>query len=82
MNFSFLAAHMGNVFGPFGPSNWHAAKSSCEGQGRKLLTIDSQEEEDVFRALADPSDRYGIVENLLHRIRTLLCDVLLTFNYK
>ena len=76
-----LAAHMGKIFGTFGPSNWHSAKSTCEGQGRKLLTIDSQAEE-IFAALADPGDRYGIVENLLHRIRTLLCDVLLTFNYK
>ena len=58
LDISFIVAHMGKIFGPFGPSNWHAAKSTCEGQGRKLLTIDSQEEEDVFRALANPNNRY------------------------
>ena len=55
--FSFISTRMGKIFGPFGPSNWHSARSTCEGQGRKLLTIDSPEEEDVFAALADPGDR-------------------------
>ena len=48
---------MGKLFGPFGPSNWQSAKSTCEGQGLKLLTIDSQEEEDSFTVVADPGDR-------------------------
>ena len=52
---------MGKLFGPFGPSTWKSAKSTCEGQGRKLLTIDSQEEEDSFAAVADPGDRYVTV---------------------
>ena len=77
MTFSFVAAHIGKIFGPFGPSNWHTAKSTCEGQGRKLLTIDSQDEEDVFRALADITNRYVTMRNLSIPPSPITCTSLL-----
>ena len=37
---------MGKITGPYGPLDWHGAKAYCEELGQKILSIDSQEEED------------------------------------
>ena len=42
-----ISAHRGNITGPFSDLTWTQARDYCEQQGLKLLTIDSQEEEDV-----------------------------------
>ena len=41
-----ISAHRGNITGPFSDLTWIQARDYCEQQGLKLLTIDSQEEED------------------------------------
>ena len=42
------SADMGAKTGPHGPLDWNAAKTYCEDLGQKLMTIDSQEEEDYL----------------------------------
>ena len=40
---------MGKITGPYGPANFQTAKAACEDLGQKMLTIDSQEEEDYIK---------------------------------
>ena len=51
--FSYSVAHVGKLTGPFGWSNWETAKRTCEELGQKLLTIDSQEEENIVASNID-----------------------------
>ena len=70
---------MGKLHGPYGPSNWFEAKATCEGQDRKLLTIDSQEEEDKFRQIVEPSVVYVLnlpVKIVVMIIQSVTCSIL------
>ena len=51
-----VKAVMGKYTGPYGPSTWQTAKEHCESLGQKLMTIDSQEEEDHVQSTPNPSD--------------------------
>ena len=55
LHFTYLAV-MGKITGSYGPSTWSAAKSFCEARGRRIMTIDSQEEEDYVENSLNPSD--------------------------
>ena len=46
-----LAAFQGKITGPYHAAVFSEAKSNCEAQGQKLLTIDSQEEENSLSSL-------------------------------
>ena len=53
--FSILGV-MGRVTGPHGPSDWETAKAACESKGLKLMTIDSQEEENYVNDVLQPTN--------------------------
>ena len=53
-----ISANMGDITGPLGPSTWYDARDTCEQQGLKLLTIDSQEEENYVNGTLNLDDRY------------------------
>ena len=46
-----LTAFQGRVTGPYPAAVFSEAKSNCETLGQKLLTIDSQEEENSLSSL-------------------------------
>ena len=50
-----FAAFIGQYTGPYGPLDWYSAKAHCESLGQKLMTIDSQEEENHVRNVLNPS---------------------------
>ena len=50
-NCYFPSAFKGKITGPYPPAVFNTAKSNCEAMGQKLLTIDSQEEEDSLSSL-------------------------------
>ena len=52
-----ISAHRGNITGPFSDLSWTQARDYCEQQGLKLLTIDSQEEEDYVSGTINPTSR-------------------------
>ena len=56
-----MAVPQGNVHvtGPFGPTSWDAASATCEAQGQKLLSVDSEEEEDALKLLIPNTTRWG-----------------------
>ena len=49
---------MGKITGPYGPSTWYEANDICEQQGLKLLTIDSQEEENYVAGSINSTFKY------------------------
>ena len=49
---------MENITGPFGALTWSKANDKCEQQGLKLLTIDSQEEENYVAGSINPNFEY------------------------
>ena len=51
-----VAAFMGRITGPYGPSDWRTAKAHCESLGQKILTIDSPEEEDDVTSVLNPTE--------------------------
>ena len=53
--FLFVVGFMGRVTGPYGPSNWTTAKADCESKGLRLMTIDSQEEENYVNNTLQPN---------------------------
>ena len=55
-SFSVSSAFMGKITGPYGPSTWSAAKSFCEARGQRIMTIDSQEEENYVENTLNPTD--------------------------
>ena len=58
--FKYIAAFMGNTTGPYGPANFQTAKVACDDLGQKLLTIDSQEEEDYIAQNFDLNSKHVI----------------------
>ena len=54
----FNITSTGNITGPFGPSLWYEANDICEQQGSKLLTTDSQEEENYVAGSINPTSQY------------------------
>ena len=46
---------MGKITGPYPASNWARAKKNCEALGQKLMTIDSQEEDDYVNQILRPT---------------------------
>ena len=42
------------ITGSYGPSTWYQANDTCEQQGLKLLTIDSQQEENYVAGTLNP----------------------------
>ena len=44
--------------GIFSPVTWNDANAHCEDLGLKILTIDSQEEEDYVVGTINPTDKY------------------------
>ena len=54
----FSAVPLGKITGPYGPSTWYQANDTCEQQGLKLLTIDSQEEENYVNGTLNPGFEY------------------------
>ena len=57
MNVLNISAFIGKYTGPYGPSDWHTAKSQCEAMRQKLMTIDSPEEEDHVMQVLQPDSR-------------------------
>ena len=55
---------MGKITGPYGSANFQTAKTVCEDLGQKLLTIDSQEEEDYIKDNLDLVSKYIILKVL------------------
>ena len=51
-----LLEFIGRYTGPYGPMNWKPAKEHCESLGQKLMTIDSQEEEDHVQNTLNPTE--------------------------
>ena len=51
----FFAAFSGKITGPHPSANWTTAKARCEALGQKMMTIDSQEENDDFIATFNPT---------------------------
>ena len=49
---------MGKITGPYGPSTWYEANDTCEQQGLKLLTIDSQQEENYVAGSINSTSKY------------------------
>ena len=45
------AAFQGRITGPYPTAVFNTAKSNCKDLGQKLLTIDSQEEEDSLNSI-------------------------------
>ena len=48
---------MGKITGPYGPANFQTAKAACESLGQKLLTIDSEEEQNFLKENLDIVDK-------------------------
>ena len=55
-----LSAFMGRVTGPYPSTDWSAAKTNCEARGQRLMTIDSQEEENYVMNTLNPSSEYAL----------------------
>ena len=46
---------MGKITGPYPVANWATAKANCEALGQKLMTIDSQEEDQYVNEVLNPT---------------------------
>ena len=46
---------MGRITGSYSAANWATAKANCETLGQKLMTIDSQEEDESFTTASNMS---------------------------
>ena len=46
-----IVVFQGKITGPYPEAMFNTAKSNCEALGQKLLTIDSQEEEDSLSSI-------------------------------
>ena len=51
-----LKAFTGRYTGLYGPLDWYSAKAHCEALGQKLMTIDSQDEEDHVQSTLRPTE--------------------------
>ena len=49
---------MGKVTGPYPSAHWSAAKANCEARGQRLMTIDSQDEDDYVTNTLNLGSRY------------------------
>ena len=46
---------MGKITGPYPAANWATAKANCQTLGQKLMTIDSQEEDQYVNEVLNPT---------------------------
>ena len=53
-----ITVSAGKYTGPYGNKNWNAAKFFCEVRGQRIMTIDSQEEEDYVNENLNPTTAY------------------------
>ena len=47
----------------YGPSTWPTAKSFCEARGQRIMTIDSQEEENYVNENLNPTTEYKLFDS-------------------
>ena len=56
-----ISAFMGKITGPYNAAVWALAKTNCEARGQRLMTIDSQEEDDYVTNTLDPDFTYDTI---------------------
>ena len=52
---------MGKITGPYNETVWALAKANCESRGQRLMTIDSQEEDDSVMNTLNPDFPYDTI---------------------
>ena len=51
---TFFTGFAGRVTGSYSAANWATAKANCEALGQRLMTIDSQKEDESFTTTLSP----------------------------